>query len=106
MSATKGVLFALSVAAAAYATPAGARQSTPDEKKAEPFAFADFPWLTGNARTKESPINTNVFTGEFRVDTNFTGLVARSAQRRKASDVCAAREALALDFRHVLGAYR
>src|SRR5713101_1634928 len=25
--------------------------------KAEPFAFADFTWLTGNARTKESPMD-------------------------------------------------
>src|SRR5262245_16829283 len=41
-------------------------------KKPEPFAFADFTWLSGNPRTKESPIDTKVFTGEFRVDTNFT----------------------------------
>jgi hypothetical protein len=42
------------------------------EKKAEPFAFADFTWLTGNPRTRESPLETKVFTGEFRVDTNYT----------------------------------
>src|SRR5215831_9577113 len=41
-------------------------------KSAEPFAFADFTWLSGNPRTKESPIDSKVFTGEFRVDTNFT----------------------------------
>src|SRR5262245_34999828 len=41
-------------------------------KKAEPFAFADFTWLSGSPRTKDSPINSEVFTGEFRVDTNFT----------------------------------
>ena len=46
--------------------------STEPEKKPDPFAFADFTWLSGNPRTKESPINTKVFTGEFRVDTNFT----------------------------------
>ena len=40
-------------------------------KSAEPFAFADFTWLSGNPRTKESPIDSKVFTGEFRVDTNF-----------------------------------
>jgi hypothetical protein len=34
----------------------------------QPFAFADFTWLNGNARTSESPIDTKVFTGEFRVD--------------------------------------
>ena len=37
----------------------------------EPFAFADFTWLTGNPRTKESPLDTKVFTGELRVDTNY-----------------------------------
>lgn len=38
----------------------------------EPFAFADFTWITGNPRTTESPIKTEYFTGEFRVDTNYT----------------------------------
>jgi Putative beta-barrel porin-2, OmpL-like. bbp2 len=41
-------------------------------KKPEPFAFADFTWLSGNPRTKEAPLDTKVFTGEFRADTNFT----------------------------------
>ncbi len=39
--------------------------------KAEPFAFADFTWLNGNPRTKESPLDTKVFTGEFRADTSY-----------------------------------
>jgi hypothetical protein len=39
---------------------------------AEPFTFADFTWMTGNPRTTESPLDTKVFTGEFRVDTNYT----------------------------------
>jgi hypothetical protein len=44
----------------------------PEKRKApEPFAFADFTWLTGNPRTKESPIDTKVFTGEIRVDTAY-----------------------------------
>jgi hypothetical protein len=43
-----------------------------DTKKPEPFAFADFTWLTGNPRTKESPLDSKVFTGEVRVDTNYT----------------------------------
>src|SRR5262245_33253214 len=38
---------------------------------AEPFAFADFTWLTGNARTKESPLSTAAFTGELRVDVDW-----------------------------------
>ena len=56
--------------AAAPAQPATA--TGPEAKKPEPFAFADFSWLTGNARTKESPLDSKVFTGEFRADTNFT----------------------------------
>jgi hypothetical protein len=48
-------------------------QTNPDRaKKPDPFAFADFTWLTGNPRTKESPIDTKAFTGEFRADTNYT----------------------------------
>ncbi len=35
----------------------------------EPFAFADFTWLNGNPRTKESPLDSKAFTGEFRADT-------------------------------------
>jgi hypothetical protein len=40
-------------------------------KAAEPFAFADFTWLNGNARTKDAVLDTKYFTGEFRVDTSF-----------------------------------
>ncbi|HJZ76702.1 MAG TPA: hypothetical protein VKE51_33435, partial [Vicinamibacterales bacterium] len=32
-------------------------------KKPDPFAFADFTWLSGNPRTKESPLDSKVFTG-------------------------------------------
>jgi Putative beta-barrel porin-2, OmpL-like. bbp2 len=44
----------------------------PEAKKADPFAFADFTWLSGNPRTKETPLDSKAFTGEFRADTNFT----------------------------------
>jgi hypothetical protein len=54
----------------APAPPAAAQVAKP--KPAEPFAFADFTWLTGNPRTKDSPLDTKVFTGEFRVDTSYT----------------------------------
>jgi hypothetical protein len=40
--------------------------------KPDPFAFADFTWLSGNPRTREAPLDTKAFTGEFRADTNFT----------------------------------
>jgi Putative beta-barrel porin-2, OmpL-like. bbp2 len=43
----------------------------PKPKAPEPFAFGDFTWLNGNSRTTESPIDTKVFTGEFRVDTSY-----------------------------------
>ena len=56
----------------AQAPAAPAAAAAPEAKKADPFAFADFTWLSGNPRTKESPLDTKVFTGEFRVDTNFT----------------------------------
>jgi hypothetical protein len=52
-------------------TTVNAQDAAP-EAKAEPFAFADFTWLTGTARTKESPLDSKAFTGEFRADTNFT----------------------------------
>jgi hypothetical protein len=39
--------------------------------KAEPFAFADFTWLTGNARTKELAMDTKFFTPEIRADVDY-----------------------------------
>ena len=44
----------------------------PSNPKSEPFAFADFTWLTGNARTKETPYATKFFTPEIRSDANYT----------------------------------
>ena len=42
-----------------------------DEPKPLPFSFADFTWLSGNPRTKESPLQLKAFTGEFRADVNY-----------------------------------
>ena len=56
----------------ATASPSQINTAKPSNKASEPFAFADFTWLTGNSRTKESPIETKVFTGELRVDVNYT----------------------------------
>ncbi len=52
---------------------AAVQERTPTAKpqKAEPFAFADFTWLTGNARTKESPMDTKFFTPEIRADVDY-----------------------------------
>jgi hypothetical protein len=61
--------------AATQPAPATTQQAPkpPEKPKAsDPFAFADFTWLTGKPRTTESPIDTKVFTGEFRADTNYT----------------------------------
>ena len=36
-----------------------------------PFAFADFTWLNGNARTKEPAMDTKFFTPEIRADVDY-----------------------------------
>ena len=45
----------------------------PEQKPqpAEPFAFADWTWLNGNPRTKESPMDTKFFTPEIRADVDY-----------------------------------
>jgi hypothetical protein len=57
------------VTASAVQEKAAAAAAAP--QKAEPFAFADFTWLTGNARTKESPMDTKFFTPEIRADVDY-----------------------------------
>ena len=52
------------------------RASTPDfpaevTTKSLPFAYADWTWLNGNARTKDTPLATKYFTPEFRADVNY-----------------------------------
>ena len=37
----------------------------------EPFSFADFTWLNGNARTKDVPLDTKFFTPEIRADVDY-----------------------------------
>ncbi len=41
----------------------------PAEAPAQPFAFADFSWVPGNAGAAEKPFSFGPFTGEVRVDT-------------------------------------
>ena len=69
MDSKRNVVVGLVIAVVAAAAPARAQETVP---AAEPFAFADFTWLTGSSRTKESPLETRAVTGEFRADTNFT----------------------------------
>ena len=45
--------------------------ATAKAAKAEPFAFADFTWLNGNARTKDTPYATSFFTPEIRADVDY-----------------------------------
>jgi len=62
----------------AVATPSGevalsAPNTSPDAKpaKAEPFAFADWTWLNGNARTKTPAFDSKFFTPEIRADIDY-----------------------------------
>ena len=41
------------------------------QEASEPFAFADFTWLTGNSRNTENPGETSFFTPEIRADTDY-----------------------------------
>ena len=45
--------------------------TNPSNPHSEPFAFADFTWLTGNPRTKDTPFATKFFTPEIRSDVNY-----------------------------------
>src|ERR1700675_1911967 len=45
--------------------------STPAPQPAEPFAFADWTWLNGNARTKEGAFDSKFFTPEIRSDGSY-----------------------------------
>jgi len=57
---------------AAAAGPGTSPSQASEPKKKEPFAFADFTWLTGNSRQKEYPLHfSDIFTGELRVDAAF-----------------------------------
>ena len=44
----------------------------PNNPHSDPFSFADFTWLNGNARTKDTPYATKFFTPEIRSDVNYT----------------------------------
>ncbi len=62
-------------------TPKASAPQKPDEAQtaanitgphSDPFAFADFTWLTGNPRTVDTPYATTFFTPEIRADVNYT----------------------------------
>jgi hypothetical protein len=63
-----GVGFQLAAGSARAQNPCAADTAW---KKPDPFAFADFTWLNGNARTKDSPLTAATVTGEFRADIGY-----------------------------------
>jgi hypothetical protein len=73
LSPAASLIAVLAFAASSSAEEAKPPQPEPpkEEKPAEPFAFADFTWVAGNARTKDSPLSTEAFTGEFRADVDY-----------------------------------
>ena len=56
---------------AGQATEKGKSGGTKRAAPSEPFAFADFTWLNGNARTKDTPYATSFFTPEIRADVDY-----------------------------------
>jgi len=68
-NANSEVANVISSAAAPASTNTQQKASKP--VKAEPFAFADFTWLNGNARTKQVPLDTKFFTPEIRADVDY-----------------------------------
>ncbi|MDB4874846.1 MAG: hypothetical protein JWM41_1292 [Gemmatimonadetes bacterium] len=71
--AAVGVGLALQLAATSAGAQAGPCAPDTVGKKADPFAFADWTWLNGNTRAKDSPLATPYFTGEFRADIAYIG---------------------------------
>ncbi len=64
-----------SLAAVSPNSVAALSEQKPVETKtphSDPFAFADFTWLNGNARTKDTPYATKFFTPEVRSDVSYT----------------------------------
>jgi hypothetical protein len=59
--------------AAAIGPPQGTegKSGAAKPQAAEPFSFADFTWLNGNARTKDTPYATSFFTPEIRADVDY-----------------------------------
>src|SRR5882762_10069288 len=60
----------VAASAAPQATEKG-KSGAAKAQSTEPFAFADFTWLNGNARTKELAMDTKFFTPEIRADVDY-----------------------------------
>ena len=59
------------VPSGAVASTTAPAEPAAETKPAEPFAFADWTWMNGNARTKDSPLDTKFFTAEVRADVGY-----------------------------------
>jgi hypothetical protein len=59
---------ALALPGAGLAASDSTATSTAPAAPAEPFAFADFSWVPGNAGASVRPLSAGPFTGEFRLD--------------------------------------
>jgi hypothetical protein len=70
-SATPVAATAASPAVVMSSTKSQEQSSAAPPQKTEPFAFADFTWLNGNARTKELAMDTKFFTPEIRADVDY-----------------------------------
>src|SRR5579872_3527651 len=74
-SASTAIGESTSVASAGTAEPAAAAavgtQGPAKTAPAEPFSYADWTWLNGNARTKDVPLDTKFFTPEIRADIDY-----------------------------------
>ncbi len=72
LTATKASIPSNSVLSASTADPQASKESASSQpEKAAPFAYADWTWLNGNARTKDTVWDSKFFTPEVRFDTNF-----------------------------------
>jgi Putative beta-barrel porin-2, OmpL-like. bbp2 len=72
MLATNAEAVVSPVVPATTAANAPPERTTKSQEKTEPFAFADFTWLNGNPRTKDTPYATKYFTPEIRSDVSYT----------------------------------
>jgi opacity protein-like surface antigen len=63
-------------AAPGSTAPAPVPSAPAEEKPAEPFAFGDFTWLNGANRQHKALLDSDVFTGSFLLDVNYTNSLA------------------------------
>ena len=99
---------AAAASASATAPSQAAPASDPHDPHSEPFAFADFSWLNGNARTIDTPYATEFFTPEIRADVNYTydfrhpqdDTISGSSEVFRSSEVQVTQLGVGGDFHH------